>query len=504
MVKRRIIPNFHLEVRTVPSSGRLLVRLVEAPDLKRMVPAPDVESPLKQTYKSEEALGHALYECLFHDDQIRHKFEVCRKKYCTGKIENRVGLRLILDIQNAPKQEELLLSLPWELLHDERDWLALDSTLSITRRLNVKRRDVQEHGKIHPPLHVLLTYAEPKDKRPFGGERAFEAISKVIRTAIKPSLLKGLPHTTKRKFKLPIQQGFHVVHFLGHGDIEAEKAQLGLLFLELEESPSSDILTATELAGWMVEAAVPPKLFVLTACHSGNPTGYGFLGVATALLDVGVEAVIAMQTELYIDEATAFAKAFYRVLGDRLTVDDAMQAGRQALHSHWRNRSPEAGMLRLLAIPDDQQGTPIVQGHLGTLKAFERRERTKSLIALPGWAVPTLFLQGDGWLGQGPPEPLITWPKDQKGMVYIPEGNFYIDRYPVTCREYQRFADIEGLAWDAPPWKDEEDGTLPATNMTWQDAQTFAGWSGKHLSSVEEWQQAALSGLSDKVSPFGR
>ncbi len=501
--QQRMIPSFRLQITTTPD--RLKVTLVEAPNLVRnTMPAhSDFESPLMGNYKSEEDLGRALYKSLFYDAQIRNKFEECRRLYCSGQVGDPVGLRLVLEILSNPDQDEPLLSLPWELLHDGQSWLACEPTLSLVRRLNVTRQGTQE--RISPPLRVLLAYAEPKDKPQFGGEQIFESIYQAVSQAVSAAQalrLAVLPRATKSKLKLLIQQGFHFVHFLGHGDVETQTAQLGRIFLELEESPLSDILTATELVGWIQDAAIRPRLFVFTACHSGSPTRFGFLGMATALSDAGVEAVVAMQTELYSDEAEVFVKAFYKALGVHRTVDDAMQAGRQQLYSYWRNRSLETDITRLLVLTDGQGSKPITRWHLGALGTFTGPENVRSVVRFPGWAVPVLFLHGDGWLGQGPPEPCIIWPSDRKEMVYIPEGNFYIDKYPVTCSEYRRFVSDAGLVWDTPPWEGDEGGYLPATNMSWQEARRYAEERGKRLPSVEEWRQAALSGIVDKTWPY--
>ena len=49
------------------------------------------------------------------------------------------------------------------------------------------------------------------------------------------------------------------------------------------------------------------------------------------------------------------------------------------------------------------------------------------------------------------------------------------------------------------------DPNLPATHITVEDALAYTVWAGKHLPTPEEWQQAALSGCSDKsmLYPWG-
>lgn len=517
VAEERTITNFHLQLSAPESPDKLRVRLVDDPITRRNIEPSDVEFPLKQTY-DVKSLGRVLYECLFRGE-IRQSFETCREEHCTGK--DRVGLRLILDIQNSPDQEkDPLLSLPWELLHDDKDWLALDPTLSITRRLNIQRRDEQDQEKIRPPMRVLLTCAEPDDKPRFGGERFLNEVFEAIQP-IEPLKVVKLPHATLEELESHIKQGFHIVHFLGHGAIIKNRAAL---LLEHDVSPTFDILLATSLVNWIKQATIRPRLMVLTACHSGNPSAFGFLGVATALLDAGVEAVVAMQAELYIttrtehdmamqmeleiDEARQFTQAFYQTLAKHLTVDEAMQAGRKALINEYPRRL-DAGVIKLLDDSEEQSTKPTIQWRERPLTPLASAGLTKSKIPFPGWAVPILFLHGDGWLGQGAPESPIPWEKDQKEMIYVEveEGSFYIDKYPVTCDEYWKFVQERGYSWQNP-WRDKYEGegvdvdALPATGITLDEALEYAQWAGKHIPTPAEWQQAALSGYPDKQAPF--
>lgn len=83
---------------------------------------------------------------------------------------------------------------------------------------------------------------------------------------------------------------------------------------------------------------------------------------------------------------------------------------------------------------------------------------------------------------------------------------FYLDRFPVTRRDYQRFlADTPDhppppswLSRRAPPGYEEH----PVTEVRWHDAQAYAAWAGKRLPTVAEWQQAA-SGAQGWRYPWG-
>jgi serine/threonine-protein kinase len=86
-----------------------------------------------------------------------------------------------------------------------------------------------------------------------------------------------------------------------------------------------------------------------------------------------------------------------------------------------------------------------------------------------------------------------------------PVGDFYLDKFEVTCEEYQRFVrDTQHPPpTDWPEGKlDPHKAELPVVNVSWFDAKAYAEWAGKRLPSEKEWEYAAR-GSEDRLYPWG-
>jgi len=190
------------------------------------------------------------------------------------------------------------------------------------------------------PLRVLFVFAESRGSRPLGARQERRALLRMLQKEVYPQrrvVAHFLTHgVTRARLESQIRDhgGYHVVHWSGHGHLN---------LLELAKAGgASDHLSGEALLDLFAQAGgFLPRLFFLSACHSGDilrvtdwndflaiaqgqepgtkkgepgapdlEPKSGFTGTAHALLGGGVLSVVAMRYAVGDDYAREFRQIF--------------------------------------------------------------------------------------------------------------------------------------------------------------------------------------------------
>ncbi len=217
-----------------------------------------------------------------------------------------------------------LAGLPWELLHDGRRHLLAAGAIDLTRYITYDEGVVPL--RLESPLRVLHIGASPKGLSPLNIAASVEALKSV------PDLqIESLPNATYDALlaRLEREPRAHVLHFDGHGGIREGKS---VLCFEKGESAEIDFVTAKDLCNALHNQV---SLVVLNACQSSqlkDEMKTIFEGMAPALIETGIPAVVGMQFPIFDQSAIRFIGAFYNALMRKEPLTRAMTAARKWLY----------------------------------------------------------------------------------------------------------------------------------------------------------------------------
>ena len=338
--------SLHNEAHGLSSSGDLLKNPLSAEEEERL--RWYLEEYWKWPYeqfreRGEEieellpVLGKRMYQAVFGSAGAQRLVQPWNLQPATSR-----QISIVCDMPRV-------LSLPWELLHDEHGFLALRSQhpVSLVRRLSLHELPALP-TTFEPPLRILLVTARPDDAGfvdPRGIARELlEAVSDQVEAGtialefLRPPTLPALRQRLSDLRFPPV----HVLHFDGHGAFGEEPVpqdglrfkgsgqQQGLLAFETAEG-QEQLVSAGELAQVLQDSGV--RLAIFNACQSAvGALDDVFSSVATRLIQGGIAAVVAMSTSVLVATATRYVAAFYRALSAGVAVPVAHERARQALH----------------------------------------------------------------------------------------------------------------------------------------------------------------------------
>lgn len=265
--------------------------------------------------------GQRLFDTLFADANLRAAWAEARGASTQRRI------RLLLD---APE----LNAIPWELLRDagHAGALAANRATPFSRYLPVSAawgQPVQTR-----PLRVLAVIANPEDLEDYN-LAPLDVTAE--RAALEAALAESTVHlrvmeppVTLARIEAALQEGYHILHYVGHGMFSARRQQAALYMQDAQGMTA--VVREEPFAAMLARQSEPPRLVLLMACQSATrATADAFRGLGPSLVKVGVPAVVAMQDQVAVAAARQFGQAFYRSLAQHGTVDLAMNAARSAL-----------------------------------------------------------------------------------------------------------------------------------------------------------------------------
>ena len=276
--------------------------------------------------RSATDFGVELFEALFQGEA--RDLLAATDSRAQSSFDTGVRIRLSMDLQGAGMAE--VASLPWELMcRRGQRALALSTQTPLVRSLDAPRPT--EPRPFRAPLRILALMSKPS------GTAALNLNEERARIEQNWARLPGVQVDFVRPVQAELlnklaEREYHVIHYMGHGDFNADAG--GMLLLEREDG-SPDRVTGDVFA--MSLADQPLRLVFLNACKTGTTSVrsgvHPFAGVATALIRERVPAVVAMQFPISDQAAIAFAQTFYQRIAQGFPVDAAVAEGRKVLYS---------------------------------------------------------------------------------------------------------------------------------------------------------------------------
>ena len=266
-----------------------------------------------------KVLGHALYKTLFVP-RIKAAFMQLR-----GERNDSDVLRIC--IQTAIPD---IAGLPWELVHDEQDFIAMDPAFPIIR--STDKKSVLPTSYVRGPLKILYACASAEDD-PYVISLDLDESIKQLRDTLennKRVRLEIVRHTTPRILESKILEDYHVICFAGHAESDR---------IYLENGNGGHVeYKAKELAKYLKGRKT--RLVFLAACNAARDrldeeTGRRFPSFASTLAnEFGIPAVVAMQYWVDDSGTTLLTARYFEALAKLLPVDEALAEARKVVVDH--------------------------------------------------------------------------------------------------------------------------------------------------------------------------
>lgn len=284
----------------------------------------DLRRRLSDKELEPRVLGTQLFHAVFKDS-IGSLFRQCRHTAASrGQL-----LRIRLRLTDVPE----LGALPWETLFDpqENEHLAMQRDLSLVRYLEFSGSSTE--WVFEAPVRVLAVVSSPLGLSKLDVDAEWQNLETSFAPLIerRQAVLEQLrPGTLEALLERLDQEPYHVLHFMGHGELDPRR-ETGELMLESDDGGCQP-LEAHRLAT-AVRRCQTMRLVVLNVCEGASQSKVdAFSGLAQSLLRHGVPAVVGMQERIADRTAILFTQSFYEALAAHQPIDVAVTSAREELY----------------------------------------------------------------------------------------------------------------------------------------------------------------------------
>lgn len=259
--------------------------------------------------------------------RLKNVGQVLRDSLLTPSIKQRIeqskARHLVLSL------DEHLIHIPWELLHDGKQFLC--QRFSMGRIVKTHgNRAAYHHRPLSPPLSMLIL-ADPVADLPsaYGEGLLLRDLLEPQTDRVRVSFRSG--HMPVQRVREKIRT-FDLVHFAGHADYHPHHPETsGWRFHQ-------GILSAKDIMA-MAGTAHMPSLVFSNACQSGRSSDQSgdadfqerLYGLADAFIYSGVRHYIGTFWDILDEPGKAFAQSFYSGLIQGVSIGKALQTARQDL-----------------------------------------------------------------------------------------------------------------------------------------------------------------------------
>ncbi|HEV7505033.1 MAG TPA: CHAT domain-containing protein [Thermoanaerobaculia bacterium] len=437
----------HLSDAEIVGLATGFTRSAEASRQGRDLTPPEVTEP------SLADIGARLFRALF-PETVRDRYQ---QSLGRAAVNSR-GLRLRIEVGLNNAGLARLHAIPWEYLAADGHFLALSREISIVRHLSLGLPEDRPLGVA--PLSILILAGESLTGSGIDLERE---LLEIVRAWSLPGdvRIKVLPECTLDALREELlAQEYWALHFMGHGSFFTETEEGNLAFLN--KDGQRIWVSGVELADHLRDRR-SLRLVFLNACKTGQVGARApYAGVATALADAGISAILAMQFPISDAAALTLSRTFYRRIARGDSMDAAVAEGRIAIRGLARNNTEWGTPVLFERLTNGQAGKP-----LNRQLASPDRSRFKSTAALT--ATVLAIILGLAWFKFSPHGEPFTAKPQPVTKPSLSAGLQPIANYQGCVRDSETNKPIKGVAVsalarsDIPPQQTDDRGNFELT-----------------------------------------